>query len=410
MRALGACSAEGASPEGSPAPAPDAGVDVASPQAPVAPSASPGKLGLNELTVLFPLPTTNAAALLGPAQVGGKGALLPRGLFDQLIAVDGLPELYERTRVVAARFIPCLPPPAAAPTLSSACTPTIRLSFAVFRPDREEPTAEDVAYHATYALTAQDFEAAIQEILVMGDKYGRPPYDAPLSVHPIMKAQGADGAVVQAFNALVLRHAGGDNLAEVTLMTEAGFGASGVLWSFAHFRIEGGAAVQVAIGSMADPESEMSQTVITNEGTTSIIGAPLPETPFDRSFQVATLSSASAEELGALVNAAHETLNPDKHGFSTQTCAACHLAEQALHLAKTERGVDVEASAMKYASAAFPLTNADSEAFAQPFRPRFFTMRLLGYMERRPVVSRRVVNETAQAAALVNQALASGAP
>lgn len=173
MRALGACSAEGASPEGSPAPAPDAGVDVASPQAPVAPSASPGKLGLNELTVLFPLPTTNAAALLGPAQVGGKGALLPRGLLDQLIAVDSLPELYERTRVVAARFIPCLPPPAA-PTLSSVCIPTIRLSFAVFRPDREEPTAEDVAYHATYALTAPDFEAAIQEILVMGDKHVPP--------------------------------------------------------------------------------------------------------------------------------------------------------------------------------------------------------------------------------------------
>ncbi len=104
----------------------------------------PIPLGLNDVSVLYPLPSSSLdEGYLRPKTAGARGELLPQEVFDAMptfpvTPADGL--VYSRMRVVALRFDGC-------GGLPEVCAPEIR---AVMQPIDNDGSARDSALHLFY--------------------------------------------------------------------------------------------------------------------------------------------------------------------------------------------------------------------------------------------------------------------
>ncbi len=72
---------------------------------------APTTLTLNDVSVLYPLPTSlNESKLLAPNDAGARGVLLPRDVYDAISEFPVMPPeglAFDDMRVVAARFDGC---------------------------------------------------------------------------------------------------------------------------------------------------------------------------------------------------------------------------------------------------------------------------------------------------------------
>ncbi|MBL8953989.1 MAG: hypothetical protein JNK82_24645, partial [Myxococcaceae bacterium] len=81
---------------------------------PPTPPSTTGKLDLNDVSWLYPLPATldARAPLLQFTSAGPKGALFTRASFDQVKNVDEVltaEQVYSEMRIISARVDPCFP-------------------------------------------------------------------------------------------------------------------------------------------------------------------------------------------------------------------------------------------------------------------------------------------------------------
>src|SRR5262249_9416957 len=147
-------------------PSGDPSGDARAADAPTTPPGDAGSyfpLGMNDVTVLIPLPSATATpvVLLGSETADDGSTLVPRPLFDQLVGASTPPPIlatdaYDRLHLVVVRFELCdrnLPGPCA-----TGADGRLRL---VFQPVADNLGAEDAGIHTFYAIPNSEIASVV---------------------------------------------------------------------------------------------------------------------------------------------------------------------------------------------------------------------------------------------------------
>jgi hypothetical protein len=359
---------------------------------------------MNDLSVLLPLPRTEtelAAALAPTAQAKG-GVLFPEAVFkqDQRETTD-----YAALRAVAFRLDPCFgtTDPAGHP---EKCENQLRI---VFQPIRGNgiPQAEDSAVHAFYKLTREELLAAVQEVADARLADAGAADLGPLAVHPTIAAEGLDGNLAQAFDHILTKYAGEQNLVRFTTFVFLAFDAAdgpaiGQDWGMHALSVANGQATDLQIGGAPASSFEVSLGVFSNPlSTRATPGTTTPDdiallTNFDQA-----MSATQAERQHAL-DAAFKIENPTKHTPDTIDCASCHMTQPGRDLVAQKLGMQVDGNPNAFVPAGIPaadlghttnIIGTDGGLNIHAFSYRFTE----------PMINQRVINETAANLALIRQ-------
>jgi hypothetical protein len=210
-----------------------------------------------------------------------------------------------------------------------------------------------------------------------------------------MKAEGLRGAYATALKGIILKYAGAQNLARLAFAVQdreptqggGGYGQQQQIpdtrWVFGGFEYRSGNLVPLNIASIRDyvglqtidsfPRQRGNKEPITISPPIAIpdkiLGALNPATGAE---------AAAAIEKGRA--AARKIQNPNNYTASNSDCASCHMAKHALV------GQQQQASDLDFKSYTFRL---------EASIPQLAPFRLFGWEQNRPIVSARVVNETA---------------
>jgi hypothetical protein len=352
--------------------APDAGGDAHVPTESRA-------LGMNDVTMLLPLPSSPSAPVL--MTIDG---LVPAALYDRVAIQPGdVATPLEDFHVVAVRFDLCdRGEPGECPAGADG---RVRLVLQPLLPTSE---AFDLALHAFYPIPAAELGGVVDELRALAAIQDIPA-TAALAVHPAV-ARG-DTAYTDALRALVARYASEDRLMRLTLFAQNAFTAS-LNWAFRGVeRHDLGAAFE----DMVIPGIGVGQQ------RTILIGAaaaitydtmPIADAPpgFGTAIYAEQFAAASPAERTVALEALVAADNPMIHAANSVQCIACHTATFLTEQRSAAAGVDPLAIAGRYTSD-YPLattggTSATSER----------SLRALGYLFGEPMISQRVVNDTAQ--------------
>lgn len=340
-------------------------------------------LGMNDLTILVPLPASQTAPVIlraGDAVADGT-SLLPRAQFDRVVgASTPTPEVtadaYDRTHLVAVRFDLCdHGAPGPCPKSGDA---RMRL---VFQPFLDGNGADDVGFHAFYTIAEAEVPAAVR---ALGEL-------AKLRVGPA-EPLGPSAALAQgkkeyadALRAFVRTYGGEKRLVRLTLNAQPAFAAA-IRWTFRGVEKKNGAFEDMKItGSTETTQGillvgDASYTVTPATDTPAGLALALDKTRFD-----AASDADKRAALGALVAAD----DPSKHGPDTVSCAACHTSTVVLHTRAKAMSVDPATLPGTYA------TPRDRSIAGGKSATTDRTLRALGWLRTEPMISQRVVHDTA---------------
>jgi hypothetical protein len=354
------------------APSPAGGDDNGAPRWP--------KLGLNDVSVLVPLPrTADEKPLLAPADTGVKGRLLPKAVFDAIprfpfVPADGLDAA--PLRAVGVRFDGCFPGKAG-------CEAQIRV---VMQPVKADGTALDSALHLFFRLTEDELSLVTTELRRLRT-LAPEVADAPLDVHAALLAQGPAGAYGSVLRDLVLTYAGEQNLSRVTFFLRAP--PLQETWFFGGFdRIDGRLEVIDIVGVGKGNQRVIRtnvdsgwQYVLTPEGTTPedgrvLLGSAAADAASDDARRKAYASYLRVE-------------NPSKHGPDALPCAGCHVSSFVADQAGRRFGL----SPSEFPDDAF--TSARDLTLKGGATRNATSLRAFGWFQKEPMLSQRVVNESA---------------
>jgi hypothetical protein len=361
--------------------------------------------GLNDITLLYPLPASHSemGLLLAPDAAGGAGPLLPARYRAQLPALhhgEDMAATLRALRVVAVRIDPCF-------RYRGDCLAQIRMvwqpiqasGYGASNPGGLE--AKDTAVHTFYTLDADTFGRFLAEYDALRKAPAGVDSRAPLQVHPRLAREGLDGTFARAFKALLLRYCGDKTLWRVTAMATL---VGGDKWAFSGFDIVDGRAVPLTIPRTGGARVQTFSVSLISDAdyTRGRIEPAIPGGEDDISLLVndsRTLARRDAATLRRLGEAVARIENPAIHSPETIDCVSCHATQVAGTLLFTRIGwLNRDAEILRQAFRAdAPLVNTA----ATQTMPRVF--RALGYFEKVPVLSRRVINETAAVAERMNR-------
>ncbi|MBK7584559.1 MAG: hypothetical protein IPI67_30780 [Myxococcales bacterium] len=359
-----------------------------------------GELGMNDVSMLFPLPAPGHLDELWSANTVGRfGALLPVSVFSQAPCLTPGCEQdsdYDRLRVVAARVDPCFPSLTLAP--SPACRFQVRL---VLQPVDESPgqvVTEDTAIHLFYDLPVGDFVSLIADLLAA--QRGSLPLaaDQPLGPHPTLLAEGLSGAYSVGLKGALSAVIGADRLTRVTFMRR---GTAADSWTFAGYDLVHGAVIPVAI---LDPK--VTEQSFVNDVAAGALGfaarlepANLP-TPEDLGpvFDSVSAKQLDDDSLWPSYEAALRIENPELHSPASVDCVSCHAAQPARFWMERNTALGNRFSASRY-------TSTQPLEVVSAIDDTTRVLRAFGWFQARPAISARVVNESAAVVAYLNQRL-----
>lgn len=353
---------------------------------------SDGGLDLNDVSFLYPLPPPGQeSTLLHVSAAGALGALLPRRHYDalpELVAEVDAGALYPLLRVVSARVDPCFP--GAAPPAPPSCVKQLRLVAQPVLAGGEDAgfatTTHDATVHLFYALSDAAFAEVHRELWRLHDVAGAATRGRPLSVHPVMRAEGLEGPYAQALNQLILAHAGQQNLTRVAFMA---VNAQGFAWTFGAANLDGGALVDDVIPRL----DTSTRQAVQEQGTAEFRAGLLLPAP--RNDELVVLLSERELRLtddftlGEALSSALQLEHPHRLSPKTADCASCHVASRARRNAEQRRGVDNSQHPDLFKAARFDLRRLDG-AGDDPHALRAF-----GYFGPRSALSQRTINESA---------------
>jgi hypothetical protein len=373
----------------------DAGT-TASP--PARPTRLTSTVGVDDVSFLYPLPADVSLrlSLLGASDEGARGELLPAEIYRALPPLDTLlpnTDSYFLMRVVSVRLDPCFP---GLGTEEAACQNQVRLVMQPVVPAVSGPglTTLDLAVHLFYALGREELAGMLQELTDLRVASGLAPSEGPVGVHPALAREGMKGTFATALRALLLRHAGKDNLTRVTFM---GTEQVGQVWRFGGFDRQDGKLVAMQI-----PLVDVREETFRNgdlDGVSFDRAATSPPSPAADDvrllFNPGALATATDEARRAAYQSALRIENPTRHSPESIDCATCHITMAARRFAERAHGLSPEGVDGRYTHPrALPLAGATVE--------RTDELRAFGYFDARPSISQRAVNETAEVVEHVN--------
>jgi len=360
------------------------------------PDAAPpgGPIQLDDVTVVFPL----------SPQLLGASALLPEGIYDaagHIAGSSGHPPpggtgeaLYKDLRVVAMRIDPCFASLAPDPH-GNGCTNQLRL---VFQEVKDGSGAFDSALHAFYELSREDLVALAQSIASLraanssGERLGA------LGPHPIMVAQGPDGAMAKGVRALIQKYASASNLVRIT---ELSMSNGGFDWSFSGFDLAGMTLTPIAIPTLG--ASTTKQTFFRGFGQ-QLQGSFSPATTSSDNLvplaNVDTAQTLTADARAAAFAGLVHIENPTRASPNTIDCASCHLATPVTRLvAQPMFGLDDRSAPDAFAADG---TFVLASELTATFPSATFNVHACSYVDGDLAINQRTVNESAAIVAYLN--------
>lgn len=348
-------------------------------------------LALSSVTVLAPL--ASYPTLLTADTPIGDDALVPRDAragFGQLVEHFTPDETVRDLRVVCTRFVPC-----ARPIQSGdrrACAGQVRFVLQPVRPSSEgSPTAQDAAVHVFYELS-DDVTRTLATRLA----------SAP-GAHDRGALGVSSSESTQATQALAVDIASKGSPARVTFIRNVD--VKGNTWVFGGHDRRGGGWAPIPIPRTTDVE----QRVVTN-GSWPFAISVTPRPTTDPSLgllldptRLGILAESSPEAAKDRVSMGHRAAlaieDPHAHDTNDIDCASCHVAGVARRF-----GVEI-ASARGFGPLPEPTPVVPGMALkaTDDGRTPAASLRACGYVGQTPVLSQRVVNETALAAVQMGQ-------
>ncbi len=357
-----------------------------------------GRLGMNDVSILFPLPPSGRLdSLMSARTAAAQGELLPYADFQlapRLTPAHDRAQDYQHLYVVAARIDPCFPSLDAAP--SPSCRFQVRLVLQPIYDEGGKVVAADAAIHAFYDLPVSDFLTLVGQLLDAQQAAAPLPSQAPLGVQPTLRAEGLDGPYATGIESALLSVVGKERL---TRMTFAALGAQDHAQTYGGFDFGPDGAKPLAIldpGLTQQTFDNASQDDLAFEAT---VLPALADPPEDLG---PLLDSASAEKLDdaakwSLYQSTLRIENPGYYSSESMDCVSCHAAQLARRWLERNGDFATRPSKYRYQSD-FDLS--DAAAFDDTR-----TLRAFGWQGDRPSINTRVVHETAAVAAYLNRQL-----
>ena len=346
------------------------------------------KVGVNDVSILFPLPKQGAAnRLLGASAVGRGGELMPQSVFAHVPPLVFGQSPYDRLYVTSVRIDPCF---AALTDQGAGCKNQIRM---VLQPiaagdETSAPHAEDAALHAFYSVTREDLATFTKRYLALKKASGSF-VSAPLGVHPLLK-KDPNSAFAQGLKKLLLEFAGKSNLSRVTFLTREPPREG--TWTMGGFDIRNGEASRLKIATLAGAETQ----TLRNTGFASFGFAiePPPVSADDIKLLLNSMTAVQASRARAQKAqlAALRIENPLRHTPDTIDCASCHLTH-------SRQAVEAKFGFSPAAPDAFSQTRLSLKGATNTNADN---LHAFSYLDVTPSVSQRVVNESAIVADYIN--------
>ena len=339
-------------------------------------------LGLNDVTFLLPLESLDAGSPFpNPFEV------IPFASFDRLS--NGAPVVrtdLARLRVLAVRFDLC---DRAAPLpCAGDADGVFRL---VLQPVYGMPArVEDVAFHAFFPVPRAEVPEVIDQLRALAELQDMP-RAAALQVNT---AFGSNEAYREQLGALVSRYTKAAALYRLTLFGQETERAA-IVWIFRGEERTGGGG----LGAIELPSGLGTSQEVLLFGGDSYQVTPLADVPpgFARGVMESSFRTAPPSEQLDSVKSLAAVDNPSLHTSNTVQCASCHLSTTVLPPRAADAGIDLGTLAETYRAPLFDQTPLGAQNF------RFRTLRALGYFVDTPLVSQRVINETANVLGEIEQ-------
>lgn len=347
-------------------------------------------LTANDLTHLFPLPSRQEIRLmLHPQSSQSKGELLPQEFYQRLPnIVPGMDaqKLYQQSwKVVAIRLDPCN----AETSTPQGCQAQVRLVWQPLVIRESQVSTLDASIHTFYSLTRSEWSALLSAYQqFQGAKDFR--QLLPLQVSPKLRAYGYNSIYWQNFTNWLLHFIGKQNLVRITFMI---VNPLGNFWVFAGHAIKNFQMELLSIPGV-DKKSQLvsSSKLGSLETFTKITPQPVGMTSYFQFLENSDKAkkSWSQEQILAVAKVAFSIENPLRHHPGTIDCASCHASRSVTSLMKNSflnwnwpvllKGI------------AYPATNQRSPMSSQVLSSE--VLRMLGYFNKTPIISERVVYET----------------
>lgn len=357
---------------------------------------SPG-LDLNDVAFLLPI---HVPELLWPVGLDtlGRRFIEPEWATQTFPAFErnsgAVPPPEERLghyAIVGVRVDHCFPGEAPGP----ACRRQIRLVAQPVEPVGEIAIAHDAAVHLLYGLDDvawSQLQVGLQQLHTLANGRTR---GLPLTVHPVLLAEGLDGPYGRRLLGLVRELARSEALTQIATMN-----GNGAAWTFtATDRIDGALRPHPIPRLMGEVVQRSTQPLIGFELQGYDPGPPAPEGDalayFYRDDQF--LSDPPAWVRGRFLEA-QSLLDPLRSSPATHDCVSCHVANFTLDQAATRRPEVLGSIPPPFTRPNFDLSRTD----ANLHNPNSF--RAFGWFDAEPAVGARVSAE----AALVAEALSVG--
>jgi hypothetical protein len=386
-------------------------------------------LGMTDVTILYPSPDKWELVddLMGPTSEDARGELLPASIFQKVVDLDA-PKMiggdgnlvdppqkkvfakwadnFAYLRFVGVRLDPCFGE--STDLGANSCLPTIRLVGQFFLARTQQTSGNPVldsgaAVHVFYKLSQSDFTQLAKDMLALRLSTGLPLQKGLLSnqqdgVHPTLREQGLRGAYATALKAIILKYAGEQTLERIAFDVQDRAGAGGgyynqqqgnpdTRWIFGGLQYRNGSLQPMPIGSLGDytglqtidsfPSQRGDKNLVTVDPAVTvrdnILGAFNPVKQPNGSF------AFTDQEKGR--EAARRLQNPTNWTASNSDCVSCHMAKHAFVGQRL-----AEPTEQDFKSYTFRLESTN---------PLIGPFRMFGWDQGRPVISQRVVNETA---------------
>lgn len=368
------------------------------------------RFDVNDVSLLWPLPEKyeHLSQLL---ILEGSG-LLSTENFQRLLDIakfeDDPGYAYWRMKywyVIGMRFDPC----AKVMPTDTTCGGELKL---IAQPLGESSsgriTASDDALHLIYHLNSEQIlriARKLYELKTMDAAIST--NGAALNIHPIMAAQGLEGAFAKGLRTLVIEFAQEGNLKEATAMlrlnaNEWRFARS--LPNTAHELV--GAPIPFVNGSVQTLFGERrhdGNPGIFNEIRPQASGADSLNEAVDSDAPVGGFFKLSPEEQGDLLQAALRIDNPLVHTPSTIDCVSCHVASRVLARVKGKDYLEARDGNVDRYVPPMPMTlrnETEDREITLGYTSRAFGYGLMG--PRDASTTQRVINDSARVASDLN--------
>jgi hypothetical protein len=335
-------------------------------------------LSMNDVTILLPLPYKGTAVPLNGADLADDGTpFVPRSLFDRLlngVRIAYLPNVdpYARLQLVAVRFDLC------DRHLPGACPQDedgrLRLVF--------QPTGGDIGFHAFYAIRNEELVEGVAALRELA-KIAATPADWPLQVSPALSGDAPD-AYATKLRAFVKRYGGEERLVRLTMAAAI---EQDLRWLFRGVEKKGNAFLDMTIVGT----TEISETVTIADAPGYDV-TPITDTPtgLQAALSKPTFNAADEAKKRGYLAALAMVENPLINTAETVACVGCHVSTVVTQSRAKDASIDLYSIPGRYTSAFNLSTTGGMSADASR------SIRALGYKDTLPMISQRVVNDTAQ--------------